>query len=207
MGDDSGTGVAFTRDPATGENKFYGEFLINAQGEDVVAGIRTPLHVDEMPKWNKPVYKQLLEIKDKLEQHYRDVQDIEFTIERGTLFMLQTRNGKRTGAAAVKIACDMVKEELIDEKTAVHADSGRRPDPTAAAELQRRPAKKAGTVLTRRPAGVAGRGGGQAGVHGGRGGRARRMPARRCCWSARKPTRKTSTACTRRWASSPAPAA
>jgi pyruvate,orthophosphate dikinase len=119
MGDDSGTGVAFTRDPATGENKFYGEFLINAQGEDVVAGIRTPQPVDEMPKWNKQVFKQLLEIKDKLEQHYRDVQDIEFTIERGTLFMLQTRNGKRTGAAAVKIACDMVKEKLVDEKTGV----------------------------------------------------------------------------------------
>jgi pyruvate,orthophosphate dikinase len=119
MGDDSGTGVAFTRDPATGENKFYGEFLVNAQGEDVVAGIRTPLHVDQMPKWNKPVYQQLLEIKDILENHYRDVQDIEFTIERGTLYMLQTRNGKRTGAAAVKIACDMVKEKLIDEKTAV----------------------------------------------------------------------------------------
>jgi pyruvate,orthophosphate dikinase len=119
MGDDSGTGVAFTRDPATGENKFYGEFLINAQGEDVVAGIRTPLPVDQMPKWNKQVHKQLLEIKDKLESHYRDVQDIEFTIEKGTLFMLQTRNGKRTGAAAVKIACDMVKEKLIDEKTGV----------------------------------------------------------------------------------------
>jgi pyruvate,orthophosphate dikinase len=119
MGDDSGTGVAFTRDPATGENKFYGEFLINAQGEDVVAGIRTPQHVDEMPKWNKAVYKELLVIKDKLESHYRDVQDIEFTIERGTLFMLQTRNGKRTGTAAVKIACDMAKEKLIDEKTAV----------------------------------------------------------------------------------------
>lgn len=119
MGEDSGTGVAFTRDPATGENKFYGEFLVNAQGEDVVAGIRTPLHVDEMPKWNKAVYKQLLEIKDTLEHHYRDVQDIEFTIERGTLFMLQTRNGKRTGAAAVKIACDMVKEKLIDERTAL----------------------------------------------------------------------------------------
>ena len=119
MGDDSGTGVAFTRDPATGENKFYGEFLINAQGEDVVAGIRTPLPVEQMPKWNKAVHKQLLEIKDKLESHYKDVQDIEFTIEKGTLFMLQTRNGKRTGAAAVKIACDMVKEKLIDEKTAV----------------------------------------------------------------------------------------
>ena len=119
MGDDSGTGVAFTRDPATGENKFYGEFLINAQGEDVVAGIRTPLPVDQMPKWNKQVHKQLLEIKDILENHYRDVQDIEFTIEKGTLYMLQTRNGKRTGAAAVKIACDMCKEKLIDEKTAV----------------------------------------------------------------------------------------
>src|SRR6478672_9090658 len=119
MGDDSGTGVAFTRDPATGENKFYGEFLINAQGEDVVAGIRTPLPVEQMSKWNKAVHKQLLEIKDTLENHYRDVQDIEFTIEKGTLYMLQTRNGKRTGAAAVKIACDMVKEKLIDEKTGV----------------------------------------------------------------------------------------
>jgi len=119
MGDDSGTGVAFTRDPATGENKFYGEFLINAQGEDVVAGIRTPQPVAEMTKWNKGVFKRLLEIKDILENHYRDVQDIEFTIEKGSLFMLQTRNGKRTGAAAVKIACDMCKEKLIDEKTAV----------------------------------------------------------------------------------------
>ncbi|MCA9185178.1 MAG: pyruvate, phosphate dikinase [Pirellulaceae bacterium] len=119
MGEDSGTGVAFTRDPSTGKNEFYGEFLINAQGEDVVAGIRTPLHVSEMPKWNRQVHKQLLEIKDTLEKHYRDVQDIEFTIERGTLFMLQTRTGKRTGAAAVKIACDMVREKLIDEPTAV----------------------------------------------------------------------------------------
>ena len=119
MGDDSGTGVAFTRDPSTGKNKFYGEFLINAQGEDVVAGIRTPQPVEKMPKWNKKVYNQLLKIKDKLEKHYRDVQDIEFTIERNKLYMLQTRNGKRTGAAAVKIACDMVKEKLISEKEAV----------------------------------------------------------------------------------------
>ncbi len=119
MGDDSGTGVAFTRDPSTGKNKFYGEFLINAQGEDVVAGIRTPQPVEQMAKWNKKVYDQLLKIKDKLEKHYRDVQDIEFTIEKGKLFMLQTRNGKRTGAAAVKIACDMVKEKLIKEKEAV----------------------------------------------------------------------------------------
>ncbi len=119
MGDDSGTGVAFTRDPSTGTNEFYGEFLINAQGEDVVAGIRTPLHVDEMPKWNKKVYEQLLKIKGTLEKHYTEMQDIEFTIERGTLYMLQTRTGKRTGFAAVKIACDMVAERLIDEKTAL----------------------------------------------------------------------------------------
>ena len=119
MGDDCGTGVAFTRNPSTGENKFYGEFLINAQGEDVVAGIRTPQPVAEMPKWNKAVHKQLLSIKGILEDHYADMQDIEFTIEQGELFMLQTRTGKRTGAAAVKIACDMVREKRIDEKMAL----------------------------------------------------------------------------------------
>jgi len=119
MGDDSGTGVAFTRDPSTGKNEFYGEFLINAQGEDVVAGIRTPQPIDKMTKWNQKVYDELLKIKNKLEKHYRDVQDIEFTIEKGKLFMLQTRNGKRTGPAAMKIACDMVKEKLITEKEGV----------------------------------------------------------------------------------------
>jgi len=119
MGDDSGTGVAFTRNPSTGENKFYGEFLINAQGEDVVAGIRTPQPIDEMPKWNKAVYKQLMDIREILETHYKEMQDIEFTIEKGRLFMLQTRTGKRTSAAAVRIACDMVKEGLIDETTAI----------------------------------------------------------------------------------------
>ena len=127
MGEDSGTGVAFTRDPSTGQNKFYGEFLVNAQGEDVVAGIRTPQPVEEMPGWKTPempslgkkVHRQLLRIKKTLEDHYRDMQDIEFTIERGHLFMLQTRNGKRTGAAAVKVACDMVREKLIDETTAL----------------------------------------------------------------------------------------
>ena len=128
MGQDCGTGVAFTRDPSTGQNVFYGEFLINAQGEDVVAGIRTPQPVKDMPKvWQpegdkglgKRVHQKLMEIKDTLEAHYKDVQDIEFTIERGEFFMLQTRNGKRTGPAAVKIACDMVKEKLIDEKTAI----------------------------------------------------------------------------------------
>jgi len=119
MGDESGTGVAFTRDPATGKNEFYGEFLINAQGEDVVAGIRTPQPVKEMRKWMPDVYKQLLKIKDQLESHYKDVQDFEFTIEDRTLYMLQTRNGKRTGVAAVKIAVDMVKEKLIPQKEAV----------------------------------------------------------------------------------------
>ena len=119
LGDDSGTGVAFTRNPSTGENKFYGEFLVNAQGEDVVAGIRTPRPISELKKWNKKIHEQLLKIKNKLEKHYKDVQDIEFTIERGKLYMLQTRNGKRTGQAAVKIACDMVREKLITEKEAL----------------------------------------------------------------------------------------
>jgi pyruvate,orthophosphate dikinase len=119
MGDDSGTGVAFTRNPSTGENIFYGEFLINAQGEDVVAGIRTPQPLSKMSRWDKRVAAQLDRIRKKLERHYRDMQDIEFTIERGTLHMLQTRSGKRTGAAAVKIAVEMVKERLIDRKTAL----------------------------------------------------------------------------------------
>jgi len=119
MGEDSGTGVAFTRNPSTGENKFYGEFLVNAQGEDVVAGIRTPLPVADMPKWNDAVYQQLIEIKNRLEAHYADMQDIEFTIERGTLYMLQTRTGKRTGMAAVRIACDMVREKVITEEQAL----------------------------------------------------------------------------------------
>ena len=148
MGDDSGTGVAFTRDPSTGKNQFYGEFLINAQGEDVVAGIRTPQPVAKMAKWNKKVHQQLLKIKDKLEKHYKDVQDIEFTIEKGKLYMLQTRNGKRTGAAAVKIACDMVKERLITEKVAVcRIPAG---DLTQLLLPSFSPAgKKAATVLTR----------------------------------------------------------
>src|SRR5436853_1953461 len=119
MGDDSATGVAFTRNPSTGENKFYGEFLINAQGEDVVAGIRTPIPCEQMGAVMPKSWKELLKIKDTLEKRYRDVQDFEFTIERNKLYMLQTRNGKRTAAAAVRIAVDMVKEKLIDEKTAI----------------------------------------------------------------------------------------
>ncbi len=119
MGEGCGTGVAFTRNPATGENVFYGEYLMNAQGEDVVAGIRTPQPIkalqDEMPK----VYDELLAIRSKLEEHYRDMQDIEFTIEGGHLYMLQTRTGKRTAPAAVRIAVEMVEEGMIDKETAV----------------------------------------------------------------------------------------
>jgi pyruvate,orthophosphate dikinase len=129
MGDDSATGVAFTRNPSTGEKAFYGEFLINAQGEDVVAGIRTPQPVSKiaaagtgMPSLEEALpqaYGQLVEIYKKLEGHYRDMQDIEFTIERGVLWMLQTRNGKRTAAAALKIACDMIDEKMITEDEAI----------------------------------------------------------------------------------------
>ncbi len=119
MGDTSGTGVGFTRNPSTGERKFYGEFLVNAQGEDVVAGIRTPQPIDELATVMPEAYKQLREITTMLEKHYRDVQDFEFTIEEGKLFMLQTRNGKRTGPAAVRVAVDMVEEGLITKKEAV----------------------------------------------------------------------------------------
>ncbi len=119
MGSDSGTGVGFTRNPSTGEKEFYGEYLTNAQGEDVVAGIRTPKPISELEKEMPEVYKQLREITDRLEKHYRDVQDFEFTIERGKLYMLQTRTGKRTPLAAVKIAVDMVKEGLITKEEAI----------------------------------------------------------------------------------------
>ena len=119
LGDDCGTGVCFTRNPSTGENKLYGEFLINAQGEDVVAGIRTPMPIAELEKKMPENYKRLCELTKLLENTYQDMQDIEFTIERGKLFLLQTRAGKRTASAAVKVAVDMVNEGLIDTKTAV----------------------------------------------------------------------------------------
>ncbi|MCE2885669.1 MAG: pyruvate, phosphate dikinase [Planctomycetaceae bacterium] len=119
MGDTSGTGVAFTRDNTTGENVFYGEFLVNAQGEDVVAGIRTPEPIAMMEKRFPKAYAHLMKVRAKLEKHYKDMQDIEFTVENGKLFMLQTRTGKRTAQAAVRIAVEMVKEKLIDEKTAI----------------------------------------------------------------------------------------
>jgi len=119
MGDTSGTGVAFTRNPSTGEKKLYGEFLMNAQGEDVVAGVRTPQTIDQLKEVMPAAYNQFVEICGKLENHYRDMQDMEFTIEDTKLYMLQTRNGKRTAAAALKIACDLVDEGTISEKEAV----------------------------------------------------------------------------------------
>jgi pyruvate,orthophosphate dikinase len=119
LGEDCGTGVCFTRDGATGENKLYGEYLMNAQGEDVVAGIRTPSPIAELEKVMPDVYKEFFRIAKLLENHYKDMQDIEFTVERGKLYILQTRNGKRTAAAEVKIAMDMLREGLIDTRTAV----------------------------------------------------------------------------------------
>ncbi len=119
MGEDSGTGVCFTRNPSTGENKFYGEFLMNAQGEDVVAGIRTPGKIEELNKVMPHAYEQLVAIRKLLENHYKDMQDIEFTIEKSKLYILQTRNGKRTAQAAVRIAVEMVDEGLIDKETAL----------------------------------------------------------------------------------------
>ena len=119
MGNDCGTGVAFTRNPATGQKKLFGEFLINAQGEDVVAGIRTPKDIDELKDIMPAVYKQFHETAELLEKHYKDMQDIEFTIEKSKLFMLQTRTGKRTAAAAICAAVEMVEEGLITKEEAV----------------------------------------------------------------------------------------
>src|SRR5450759_168008 len=131
-GDDSATGVCFTRNPSTGENEFYGEFLVNAQGEDVVAGTRTPQKIVDLAKDFPVAYKQLLEIRKKLEKHYTDMQDIEFTVEHKKLFMLQCRNGKRTGFAGVRIAVEMVDERLIDKNEAL-----RRVEPEALNQLLR----------------------------------------------------------------------
>ena len=119
LGDTSGTGVGFTRNPATGAKEFYGEFLMNAQGEDVVSGVRTPVPILELQKIMPDVYNQLREITTRLEKHYKDMQDFEFTIQDGKLYMLQTRNGKRTGLAAVRVAIQMVEEGLITKEEAI----------------------------------------------------------------------------------------
>ena len=196
MGDDSGTGVAFTRDPNTGEKALYGEYLTNAQGEDVVAGVRTPAKISQMRDEMPEVYAQFEEIAQRLERHYRDMQDLEFTIERGTLYMLQTRSGKRTAPAAVKIAVDMAGEGLI---TQGGGDSARRSraDRAAAAASLRRGGKGDG-------GGPAARQGPQRLARVPRSARRssiriapsrQRRPATRSSWCGSRPARTTCTAC------------
>ncbi len=152
-GTTSGSGVAFTRNPANGDNELYGEFLVNAQGEDVVAGVRTPLNVTEMEKALPAAFKELLKVRKILEKHFKDVQDVEFTIQEGKLYMLQTRNGKRTAAAALKFAADMVKEKLIDWKTAVLRNPADQLDQLLAPVFDAAEVKKAKVVASGLPAG------------------------------------------------------
>ena len=152
-GDDSGSGVAFTRDPASGEKVFYGEFLINAQGEDVVAGIRTPEPVAQLVKHMPAAFHELERIRQVLERHFKDVQDFEFTIEEGKVFMLQTRNGKRTGLAAVRFAIEMEKEKLIDWKTAIRRVPADQLDQVLAPVFDRRAVKEAKCIAKGLPAG------------------------------------------------------
>ncbi len=152
-GANSGSGVAFTRNPANGVNEFYGEFLINAQGEDVVAGVRTPQPVIELKKLMPKCYAQLLKVRERLEKHFRDVQDVEFTIQDGKLFMLQTRNGKRTAAAALKFSMDMFREKLIDWKTAVLRNPADQLDQLLAPIFDVAEMKKAKAIATGLPAG------------------------------------------------------
>ena len=152
MGDDCGTGVAFTRNPATGEKKLMGEFLTNAQGEDVVAGVRTPMPIQEMAEKFPEAFAQFEQVCKTLEDHYRDMQDMEFTVEHGKLYMLQTRNGKRTAAAALKIACDLVDEGMIDEKKAVAMIDPRNLDTLLHPQFDPDALKKATPVGTALPA-------------------------------------------------------
>jgi pyruvate,orthophosphate dikinase len=152
-GKTSGSGVAFTRNPANGTNEFYGEFLINAQGEDVVAGVRTPEPVSELKKQMPKSYAELMKVRQILEKHFKDVQDVEFTIQEGKLFMLQTRNGKRTAAAALKFSMDMYKEKLIDWKTAVMRNPAEQLDQLLAPIFDPAEVKKAKALATGLPAG------------------------------------------------------
>ena len=157
-GESSGTGVCFTRDPATGERRLYGEFLANAQGEDVVAGIRTPEPIDRMRERMPEAFEQLVDTLDRLETHYRDLQDIEFTVEEGTLYLLQTRTGKRTAAAALRVAAEMVDEGLISREEAVaridpaQLDQLLHPMIDPDAEVERRRARPQRLAGRRRPA-------------------------------------------------------
>jgi pyruvate, orthophosphate dikinase len=192
MGENSGTGVAFTRDPGTGEKRFFGEYLINAQGEDVVAGVRTPMPIAELKKQMPKIYAELEGIYKRLEKHYRDMQDIEFTIQEGKLYMLQCRVGKRTAAAAVKIAVDMVKEKMISKEegvlrvapssstsSCILAWTRRRSRRRSRRACRRRPARRSGRSSSPRP-------------------RPRTWPPRASAWSwsASRPRPRTSAACT-----------
>ena len=152
MGDDCGTGVAFTRNPATGEKKLMGEFLTNAQGEDVVAGVRTPMPIQEMADKFPAAFEQFQQVCQTLENHYRDMQDMEFTVENGKLYMLQTRNGKRTAAAALKIACDLVDEKMISEREAVAMIDPRNLDTLLHPQFDPAALKKAAPVASALPA-------------------------------------------------------
>src|SRR5258708_5723607 len=152
-GDNSGSGVAFTRDPATGEKVFYGEFLINAQGEDVVAGIRTPEPVAQLKNHMPAAFAELENIRKTLESHFKDVQDFEFTIQEGKVFMLQTRNGKRTGVAALRFAIEMEKEKLIDWKTAIRRVPADQLDQVLAPVFDRQAVKDAKCIAKGLPAG------------------------------------------------------
>lgn len=152
MGDDCGTGVAFTRNPSTGENKLYGEFLMNAQGEDVVAGIRTPQTIDQLKVIAPAAYDKFVEICSTLEKHYKNMQDMEFTIEKGNLFMLQTRNGKRTAAAALKIACDMVDEGMITKDEALMMVEPKQLDALLHPQFDAEALKKAKPIASALPA-------------------------------------------------------
>jgi pyruvate,orthophosphate dikinase len=152
-GENSGSGVAFTRDPATGEKVFYGEFLMNAQGEDVVAGVRTPEPVYKLAKQQPAAHAELDRIRKVLEAHFKDMQDFEFTIQDGKVFMLQTRNGKRTGVAAVRIACEMVKEKLINWETAITRVPADQLEQVLAPVFDRAALKSTQVIATGLPAG------------------------------------------------------
>ncbi|GIW10792.1 MAG: hypothetical protein KatS3mg061_1849 [Dehalococcoidia bacterium] len=197
MGDDSGSGVAFTRNPSTGEKQLYGEVLFNAQGEDVVAGIRTPLKIAQLAEVMPELYRQLVEVAERLERHYRDAQDIEFTIERGKLYLLQTRAAKRTAEAAVRMAVEMVREGLISEEEAVQ-----RVEPEQVVQIlmprfdeaAKQQAIAEGRLLAPRaerlPRGCQW----ESGTHRRPGGSSGRAPGSRSCSCARRRTRMTSTA-------------
>ena len=184
-GERSGSGVAFTRNPANGVKEFYGEFLINAQGEDVVAGVRTPEPVAQLRKHMPKAYAELERIRQTLEKHFKDVQDFEFTIEEDVVYMLQTRNGKRTAMAALKFSIDMQKEKLIDWKTAILRNPADQLDQLLAPVSMPSEVKKATPIATGLPAGPARRRARCTSTPSARWRRPRR--ARRCCWSASRP--------------------